>query len=178
MLMQNELVGLGRRLLALTIDVTMLFLAHIPLSLIIREMTVSPTVILLLDYAIIIIYSTVFISGRGQTPGKIMFLLRVISAKGGAITQRQAAIRAVVKWTPMFVVFIALAVMSPPQADPQTYLQPDAGAIQNPEAAMPATVVTLVGMAIALVLIILARIHPDRQAPHDRIAGTYLIRLQ
>ena len=178
MLMRNELVGLGRRTMALIVDIAMLFLAHIPLSLIIREMTVSPVAILLLDFGILIVYSTIFITRRGQTPGKIMLTLRVISAGGGPVTQRQAAIRALAKWTPVFSVLILMAALSPTPTDPQAFLNPGNEIVSAaPPASTAASVVSLLGLLLAIVLMLLARLHPDRQALHDRIAGTYLIRL-
>ena len=127
--MRNELVGMWRRMAALVIDGIMLILASIPLSLIIREMTLSQVAIWLLLLGIMIIYSTVFITRRGQTPGKVMMMLRVISEKGGAVTQRQALIRSAVKWVPVFSVFILLATVSTPPPNPQDYLRPDGGLV-------------------------------------------------
>ena len=80
--MQSEVSGMGRRILALLVDLFMLKLADIPLSRTLREMTPSPLVVLVFEFCILLIYSTVFVSRRGQTPGKIMASLRIISADG------------------------------------------------------------------------------------------------
>ena len=113
MLMQDEMAGLGRRFLALVIDMLMLKLLDLPLSRALREVTPSPIAALVLEYGITLVYCTVFLVRRGQTPGKIMLSLRVISVVGGGIGQARAFVRSTVKWTPVFVFLIALSALNP-----------------------------------------------------------------
>lgn len=172
MLMQNEIVGLFQRLFALIIDGVMLFLASIPIWLTIREMTPSPMLDSVILYFTALLYSTIFLSKRGQTPGKIMTTLRIMSADGGVVTQRQAFLRSLVKWTPIFGILFLLAALTPatPVPDPSPI-----GSDGLPSSS--AGVVFLLGLVLAVVLVIITRIHPDRQALHDRIADTLVIRL-
>ena len=113
MLMQDEMAGLGRRLLAVVIDMLMLKLLDLPLSRILREVTPSPIAALVLEYGITLVYCTIFLARRGQTPGKIMTSLRVISVDGGAIGRARAFVRSTVKWTPVFAILIVLSVLNP-----------------------------------------------------------------
>ena len=173
MLMQNEIPGMGRRLAGLIVDLLMLLLAHVPISLALREMTPSPVVVLVLDYCILLVYSTVFLSRRGQTPGKVMTSLRVISADGGAVTQQQAFIRALVKWTPVLGGVVLQALIAPPDLHPrQAAPGADPGGM-GPQVAL----VEVIQLGIWLALILITRRHPDRQAPHDRVAATLVMRL-
>ena len=177
MLMQEEIVGLFRRLVALMIDCVMLHLVYIPIWLAIREMTPSPVAVWVLAYITALLYSTIFLGKCGRTPGKIMTSLRVIGADGGVLTQRQTFLRSLIKWTPIFAILVLAAALTPvPTTSPPSV--PDTPSI-GPDAspAASAAVVSLVGLAVAVVLMGLARSHPDRQALHDRIAGTYVIRL-
>ncbi len=176
MLMQEEIVGLFRRLVALMIDCVMLYLVYIPIWLAIREMTPSPISVWVLAYITALLYSTIFLSKCGRTPGKIMTSLRIIGADGGALTQRQAFLRSLIKWTPVFAIFVLAAALTPvPTPSPPSVLDtPSIGPDEPPAAS--AVVVSLVGLAVAVVLMSLARRHPDRQALHDRIADTFVIR--
>lgn len=179
--MPNEVAGLGRRMAALLVDLLMLKLADLPLSRMLREVTPSPVAVLALEFAIVLVYATVFINRRGQTPGKIMTGLRVISADGGMVTQGQAFVRALVKWTPIFGALILLAALNPLPADPhQVALDPErvmAPPEVDPNRAMAASIVAYAAVALGFVLAWIARRHPDRQALHDRIAGTLVMRI-
>ena len=181
MLMQNEVSGMGRRILALLVDLFMLKLADIPLSRTLREMTPSPLVVLVFEFCILLIYSTVFVSRRGQTPGKIMASLRIISAEGGAVTQGQAFVRSVVKWTPLFALVIVLSVISPFPVDPSRMaLDPKAmvspGGVSGDQVCL-ADIVLYGGLVLWFILVAIARKDPDRRGLHDRIAGTLVMRL-
>ncbi len=175
MLMQDEIPGMGRRLVALLVDLLMLVLAYVPLSLALREMTPSPVAALVLVYFTSLVYSTVFLNRRGQTPGKVMASLRVISADGGVVTQRQAFIRTLVKWTPMFGILALLGVLAPSPADLQQMVSDPAA--QQVDVNLKGVLVEGIGLVIGLVLLVITRRHPDRQAPHDRIAHTLVMRL-
>lgn len=175
MLMPNEIPGLGRRMVAMVLDLLMMMLANQALMLGLREATSSLVLLLVLDYAILLCYSTLFVSGRGQTPGKIMTSLRIIGADGGGVSQVQALVRSVVKWTPLLGVLILQAYLSPMDLQ---LAHEGAPAEPLPEGAMAATVVFLAGSLLWLVLLILARNHPDGQGLHDRVARTLVMQLQ
>ena len=66
MLMQDEMAGLGRRLLAVVIDMLMLKLLDLPLSRILREVTPSPIAALVLEYGITLVYCTIFLARRDR----------------------------------------------------------------------------------------------------------------
>ena len=89
-------------MIAVLIDFVMLFLAKIPIDQALSEITPSPTLLTLISYGIAIVYSTVFLGSRGQTPGKTMASLRVISVDGSGLNQRQALVRSVLKWSPIY----------------------------------------------------------------------------
>ena len=179
MLMQNEIPGVGRRLAALVVDMLVLALANQAIWLGLREVTGSVVVLVVLDYVIMLFYSVIFLSSRGQTPGKIMTRLRVIGAGGGVVTIHQAFVRALLKWTPVFAVLIAQTILSPLPTDfqvPSEAIDPE---LITPavEESMAGLTAFLVGAAVWLYLLVTTRRHPDGQAPHDRVAGTYVIRL-
>ena len=181
MLMQNEVSGLGRRTMAVLVDLFMLKLADIPLSRTLREVTPSPLVALIFEFCILVIYSTIFVSRRGQTPGKIMAALRVISADGGVVTQGQAFVRAMVKWTPLFAVVIAMSVIRPFPVDPSRMaldpntIVPQQGPVQ--EEVRLADIVLYGGLVLWFILVAITRKDADRRGLHDRIAGTLVMRV-
>ncbi len=181
MLMQDEMAGLGRRFLAVVIDMLMLKLLDLPLSRTLREVTPSPIAALVLEYGITLVYCTVFLTRRGQTPGKIMTSLRVISADGGAIGRARAFLRSMVKWTPLFAILIVLSVLNPYAEPHQVAL--DAGRVLTPPPDFDAgrsllwSIVLYSGSLLGLALVWITRRHPDRQALHDRISGTVVMRV-
>ena len=181
MLMQDEMAGLGRRLLAVVIDMLMLKLLDLPLSRTLREVTPSPIAALLLEYGITLVYCTLFLARRGQTPGKIMTSLRVISVDGGAMGRPRAFVRATVKWTPFFAVLIVLSVLNPYAEPHQVAL--GAGRVLTPPPDFDAegqhlwSAVLYSGALLGLVLVWITRRHPDRQALHDRVSGTLVTRV-
>ncbi len=175
MLMRDEMAGISRRVMGVVIDLIMLELAMVPLALGLREVTPSPVAVRLLELAVALVYSTIFLSGRGQTPGKIMATLRVIGADGGRLTPRQAFVRSLLKWLPVFVPMIALASMVRMPTNVHD------AAVPGPELVAPsgplASAIPLLSLALWFILIVSTRRHPDGQAPHDRVAGTYVVRL-
>ena len=100
-------------MIAVLIDFVMLFLAKIPIDQALSEITPSPTLLTLISYGIAIVYSTVFLGSRGQTPGKTMASLRVISVDGSGLNQRQALVRSVLKWSPIYAPLFLIAVTLP-----------------------------------------------------------------
>ena len=176
MLMPNEIPGLGRRIIAMAVDLLMMMMANQALLLGLREATNSLVVLLGLDYVILLCYSTLFLSARGQTPGKIMTSLRVIAEDGGGVSQSQALIRSVTKWTPLMGVLIFQALFSPVPMDMQL---PHEGAPSQPlpEGAVEGTVVFLSGSVLWLVLLAIAKSHPDGRGVHDRVAKTMVMKL-
>lgn len=174
MLMGNEIAGMGRRVVALFIDLFALALLNVPLSLAFKDMTLSPLSERLIAYFAMLIYATAFVSRTGQTPGKMIARLRVISERGGGVTQGQALVRALLKWTPIMGILIVLAGLSPPPGGVQ---MSDGVAVTEQPAGVAAGVVTLLALAMWFVVFAVTRRHPDRQAPHDRVAGTHVMRL-
>ncbi len=179
MLMKDEMAGLGRRFLALAIDMLMLKLLDLPLSRALREVTTSPIAALVLEYGITLVYCTIFLARRGQTPGKIMMSLRVISVDGGAIGRVRAFVRSTVKWTPIFVILIVLSALNPFAEPHQVAL--GAERVLTPPENLDAgslhvwSIVFYSGWLLGFVLVWITRRHPDRQALHDRAVGTLVM---
>ncbi len=182
MLMQDEMAGLGKRFLALVIDMLMLKLLDLPLSRALREVTPSPIAALVLEYGITLVYCTVFLARRGQTPGKIMMSLRVISADGGAVGRTLALVRSTVKWTPVFGFVIVLSALNP-YADPHQVALGAERVLTPPENVDAGSlhawsIIFYSGWLLGFVLVWITRRHPDRQALHDRLAGTLVMRVE
>ena len=176
MLMRDEMAGIGRRVVALLVDVIMLELAMIPLALGLREMTPSPVSVRVLELAVAVVYSTVFLTGRGQTPGKTLAALRIIGPDGGNGTQAQAVKRSLIKWTIVFLPMIAMTAIAPFPTNVQ-YVTIDAPAVA--EAIHPlAAVIPIIALALWMGMMLYTRRHPDGQAPHDAAAGPYVMRVQ
>ncbi|MDA0745949.1 MAG: RDD family protein [bacterium] len=180
--MSNEIPGLGRRVAALFVDLLMLKLADLPLSRVLREITPSSTAVLALEFGVMLLYSTIFLSRRGQTPGKIMASLRVISVHGGAVTQGQAFVRALVKWAPIFGLLIALASLNPLPLNPQQVaLNPESILVQpdqvDADQVMIGNIISYLGLVMLFALVWITRRHPDQQSLHDRVAGTLVMRV-
>lgn len=174
MLMQSEIAGMGRRLLATVLDFLIL---HLVLTVVLRNMQLSPEGVWLVDFIFLVLYSAVFVGIRGQTPGKMLLGLRVIDAQGGGLDYGQTFRRAVVKWAPVFVLFIVMALLTPEEL----YQHPvDGERVEMVEveaqSAMASSTVMVIGTVGWIVLIHLARRHPDGQGIHDRVAETYVIR--
>ena len=173
--MRNEMAGVGRRFLALMIDFFMLELAMWPLGLAIRELTPSAAALRFLQVAIAVVYSTVFLTERGHTPGKIMLSLRALSSDGGVLNQRQALVRAVVKWGCVFLPLITMAALVTLPTNVQ--IIGTESPLVLPEVPPLLPVVGFLSICLWFVLIFLTRRHKNGQAPHDRLAGTSVMRL-
>ena len=107
MLRQSEIAGVGRRVVATTIDFVIL---HLALIVIARDMYLSLVGRYSLAFVIAVVYSAMFVGLRGQTPGKMALGLRVIDATGGGLDYVQTFRRAIVKWVPIFVPFVLMAI--------------------------------------------------------------------
>ena len=174
MLMQSEIAGMGRRLLATVLDFVIL---HLALTVVLRNMLLPPAGVWMVDFIFIVVYSAMFLGITGQTPGKMLLGLRVIDAHGGGLNYVQTFQRAVVKWAPVFVLFIVMAMLTPEEV----YQGPAAGEVMDTvevdaQSALFSSVAMVIGTVGWLVLIYVARRHPDGQGIHDRAAETYVIR--
>ena len=174
MLMQSEIAGIGRRLLATVLDFLIL---HLVLTVVLRNMLLSPAGVWMVDFIFIVIYSAIFVGVMGQTPGKMLLGLRVIDAQGGGLSYVQTFRRAVVKWAPVFVLFIVMALLTPEEL----YQRPADGEVMDTvevdaQSAAVSSTAMVIGTVVWVVLIHMARRHPDGQGIHDRVAETYVIR--
>ena len=173
--MRDEIAGVDRRVGAVLIDFVMLELAMWPLGLAIRELTPSAAALRLLQFTIAVMYSSVFLGERGQTPGKIMLALRVISADGGAMNPRQAFVRSIVKWGVVFAPLIAISAMvtlptNVQNIGTQAPLEPMAVPDLVP-------IIGFLAFCLWFVLIVMTRRHENGQAPHDRLTATTVMRI-
>ena len=174
MLMQSEIAGVGRRLLATVLDFLIL---HLVLTVVLRNMLLPPAGVWMVDFIFIVVYSAIFLGLMGQTPGKMLLGLRVIDAQGGGLSYGQTFQRAVVKWAPVFVLFIVMALLTPEEL----YQGPVDGEVVDTvevdeQWALFSSTAMVIGMVGWVVLIHMARRHPDGQGIHDRVAGTYVIK--
>jgi uncharacterized RDD family membrane protein YckC len=173
--MANEIPGMGRRLAALAIDLAVLRLLETPLAKLVRDAASDPVYMVVMQYVVMLLYATVMVSRDGRTLGKMAAKLRVISARGGGVRMGQAALRALVKWTPVFGFLAALAAAMP-------VVGPDGAPVipEDPQAAPPGSALAA-GLSygvilLGLVLFWLTRRHPDRRSVHDRLADTVVMR--
>ena len=174
MLMQSEIAGLGRRVLATVLDFVIL---HLALTVVLRNMLLSPAGVWMVDFILIVVYSAIFLGITGQTPGKMLLGLRVIDAHGGGLDYVQTFRRAAVKWSPVFVLFIVMALLTPEEL----YQGPVDGEVVDTvevdaQSVLASSTAMVIGTVGWLVLIYLARRHPDGQGIHDRVAETYVIK--
>lgn len=172
--MQSEIAGIGRRLLATVLDFLIL---HLVLTVVLRNMLLSPAGVWMVDFIFIVIYSAIFVGVMGQTPGKMLLGLRVIDAQGGGLNYVQTFRRAVVKWAPVFVLFIVMALLTPEEL----YQSPADGEVMDTvevdaQSAVASSTAMVIGTVVWVVLIHIARRHPDGQGIHDRVAETFVIR--
>jgi len=174
MLLQNEIAGVGRRAVALILDLVVLLVG---LSVITRGMVLSPVGMWLMVFAIAICYSGLMVGLRGQTLGKMAMGIRVILPGGGRLNYGQTFQRAVLQWLPIFGIFILLAILMPEElrnrgAQPNLVEQVDL----DSNASVVSSAIVLMGGILWLVLLHKARKHPDGQAVHDQVLGTYVIK--
>lgn len=172
--MQSEIAGIGRRVLATVLDFVIL---HLVLTVVLRNMLLSPAGVWMVDFIFIVIYSAIFVGVMGQTLGKMLLGLRVIDAQGGGLNYVQTFQRAVVKWAPVFVLFIVMALLTPEEL----YQRPADGEVMDTvevdaQSAVASSTAMVIGTVVWVVLIHRARRHPDGQGIHDRVAETYVIK--
>jgi uncharacterized RDD family membrane protein YckC len=174
MLLQSEIAGVWRRVLATVLD---LLILHLGMSVVTRSMMLSPAGMCLVDYAIAIFYSGLLLGMRGQSLGKMALGLRVIQGGGGGLDYAQTFKRAALKWLPIFGVFMLLAVLMPDQLRNRGINSEMVESIEkDPGSGMMSSLVILMGLALCLFLLVRAKRHPDGQALHDCVVGTFVIK--
>ncbi len=166
MLMQSEIAGVGRRLLATVLDLVIL---HFFLLVVTRGMVLPPVGMWVMEFVFAVCYSGLFLGLRGQTPGKMALGLRVIGAGEGILMYAQTFKRSFVKWIAIFCVFVFQALLMP--SDLQEPVAQDVRVLGS-------SVVMLVGTIGWLWLVHTTRRHPDGQAWHDRLAKTFVVKLE
>lgn len=176
MLLRDEIPSVSRRAAGVLLDFLMLELAMIPVVLALREVTASPTLMRGIELTIAIVYSTVFLGGRGQTPGKIMTSVRVISADGMALNQRQAIVRSLLKWAPIFVPLMLAALFVPVPTTLQDASMDSP--LPLPEPDPMTTLIPFIGLILLLVIAWRMKRHPDGRAWHDLAAETSVVKVQ
>ena len=171
--MQSEIAGMGRRLLATALDFVILMVA---LPVMTRNVPLShPALWWALVFAVAVVYSALFGVLMGRTPGKMVLGLRVIDAQGRGLNYVQMFLRAVLKWSLFFALFFAMSLLTPAEL----YQHPADGeevATVETGPALALSAVMVIGTLGWLILIHLARRHPDGQGLHDRAAETYVIK--
>ena len=174
MLLQSEIAGVGRRVWATLMDLVIL---HFGLSVVIRGMVLSPVGLWSVDFAIAIFYSGLMVGMRGQTLGMMAFGLRIIPAGDGGLIYGQTFKRAVLKWLPIFGVFIVLAILMPDELRNRGVQRELIEQVEvDSHSAMVSSSVILLGSVLWLFLLRGAKRHPDGQAWHDRVTGTYVMK--
>ena len=178
MLMQSEIAGMGRRVLATVLDFVILMVALLVMT---RNMSPlsHPAIWWVLVFAIAVVYSALFGVRMGRTPGKMALGLRVIDGDGGGLDYAQMFRRAALKWSPIFALFIAMALLTPEALYPRPANDEGVNTVEvEAEQALASSAVMMIGTVGWLVLIHLARRHPDGQGLHDRAARTYVIEMR
>ena len=123
------------------------------------------------------VYSAMFVGLKGQTPGKMVLGLQVIDSKGRGLDYVQTFRRAIVKWAPVFVLFIVMALLMPEELQQRPAGEELIETVDvDAQSAMGSSVVMVIGTFGWLMLIRLARRHPDGQGIHDRVADTFVIK--
>jgi uncharacterized RDD family membrane protein YckC len=177
MLMASEIPGMGRRLAALALDLVVLRVLEAPLSKVVRASAEEPVYLVLMQFVVMLLYATILVSRNGQTLGKMAVKLRVINVNGGSVQMLHAALRSVVKWTPIFCFLALLAAAMPTVgADGEPQVAADA-ATPGAEGSALAAGLSYAAILLGLVLFWLTRRHPDRRSVHDRVAGTVVMRV-
>ena len=152
----GEKVGLRTRAWGILIDLIVLNIIQIVVVALLNEVRG----ILGFNLLVWIAYSVYFEGGRGATPGKILLGIRIVRVDGGSPDYQQVFFRCLVKLVPLLALLLStLAVVGsgfPPLLR--------AGAI-------------LTGLLPSLLWAVTLHRHPMRQAPHDRLARTCVIRI-
>ena len=180
MLMASEIPGMGRRLAAMVIDLAVLKLLEAPIAKAVRTVSPEPVALVVMEYVVVLAYAAILLRRRGQTVGKMLTKLRVVSTLEGGLGIGQILGRSIAKWTPIFAFLAMLAVSMP--APPNVFGESADVSLQQlpPEEAGGisdlAVWLSYVGLLLGLGLFLVAKRHPDRLAVHDRIARTAVIR--
>ena len=104
-----------------------------------------------------------------------MASLRVLSLDGTSLNQRQALIRSVLKWSPIFVPLILVTLLLPV---PTTLQDASMGSPLPPLDPHPlVATIPLVALGVLVLLARSTRRHPDGRAPHDRFADTSVMKV-
>ena len=143
-----EYIGAGRRGIALVIDAVVAFIISAPFPYILGEGTVSSVIV---SHALVLLYLAGMWAWRGQTLGKMIMGIKVVSADGGPVGIGKALIRGMI----FFLYYI-----------PATFL----GVFL-----IGLTGVYLFVGAVMIIVLLLIRRSETKMAPHDRIAGTRVI---
>ena len=152
----GEKVGLRTRAWGLLIDLVILNIIQGVVVALLQEVRG----ILGFNLLLWIAYSVYFEGGRGATPGKILLGIRIVRADGGALDYQQVFVRCLVKLVPL------LALLLSALAGIGSGLSP-----------LLRAGVLLTGLLPALIWAATLHRHPKRQAPHDRLARTCVIRI-
>jgi uncharacterized RDD family membrane protein YckC len=168
---------MGRRLVALALDLVVLRLLEAPLSKLVRASAEEPVYLVLMQYVVMLLYATILVTRNGQTLGKMAVKLRVINVNGGSVQMLHVALRATVKWTPVFC-FLALLAAAMPTVVPGGEAQvPVDASSPGSEGSALAAGLSYGAILLGLVLFWLTRRHSDRRSVHDRVADTVVMRV-
>ncbi len=152
----GEKVGLRTRVWGLLIDLVILNVIQGVVVALLQEVRG----ILGFNLLIWIAYSVYFEGGRGATPGKILLGLRIVRIDGGAPDYQQIFVRCLIKLIPLLALLLS--------------------ALAGMESGFPPLLragVILIGLLPSLIWTVTLHRHPMRQAPHDRLAHTCVIRI-
>jgi len=188
-LVDREPAPLGRRLLAFAIDLAVVYVAVVVLlQLVLQPVTdlIGPGwtrvgwfftayTFLTMSVPILLYFAGYEASPHQAPPGKQWLGMVVTDAAGERPGFGRVLLRTLVKLLPLELARIALALPGNPFVDPLTseLRMPGADAI---------TPFFLIGSIVALILaglyLLVAALDDDGRAPHDYLAGTYVLRAE
>jgi len=151
----GEKVGVRTRAWALLIDLAVLSIIQVVVVVLLQGAWIAG-----FNLLVWIAYSVYFDGGRGATPGKILLGVRIVRVDGSALDYHQAFVRCLVKAAPLLLSSGAVSY---------AFLSQDAAPLRAGLVAAGALLLLLSARAVAR--------HPFRQALHDRVARTCVIRL-
>ncbi|MEE8469865.1 MAG: RDD family protein [Dehalococcoidia bacterium] len=143
-----EYIGAGRRATAMVIDLVVAFIISAPFPYILGEGTVASVIV---SHVFVLLYLAGMWAWRGQTLGKMIIGIKVVSADGGPVS----IVKAFIRGTIFFVYYVPATALG-------VFLIGISG------------VYLFVGLVIVIVLMLIKR-SETKMAPHDRIAGTRVI---